>query len=171
MKQRLLLSELDIKRLRDRVQHLQNELIRVSQGLVARVTVPPPSKVLRNVPEQKESTRWGGNLARGREPGRLRRVRQDPTCTLVAGITPRHPFASTLQKNDREKELLLLYQAQQPQAAQLKRYQDKLQKMKALEDTVRHQEKAGAGAAEEVPQPRDGGALGPAQPWSLSPGD
>ncbi|KAK7798588.1 hypothetical protein U0070_016413 [Myodes glareolus] len=81
MKQRLLLSELDIKRLRDRVQHLQNELIR---------------------------------------------------------------------KNDREKELLLLYQAQQPQAAQLKRYQDKLQKMKSLEDTVRHQEKAGAGAAEEV---------------------
>ncbi|XP_042136956.1 coiled-coil domain-containing protein 33 isoform X6 [Peromyscus maniculatus bairdii] len=72
MKQSLLLSELDIKRLRDRVQHLQNELIR---------------------------------------------------------------------KNDREKELLLLYQAQQPQAAQLKRYQDKLQKMKALEDTVRHQEK------------------------------
>ncbi|XP_050007771.1 coiled-coil domain-containing protein 33 isoform X2 [Alexandromys fortis] len=72
MKQRLLLSELDIKRLRDRVQYLQNELIR---------------------------------------------------------------------KNDREKELLLLYQAQQPQAAQLKRYQDKLQKMKALEDTVRHQEK------------------------------
>lgn len=56
------------------------------------------------------------------------------------------PFPSTLQKNDREKELLLLYQAQQPQAAQLRRYQDKLQKMKALEDTVRHQEKAGAGA-------------------------
>ncbi|GAB1294285.1 Coiled-coil domain-containing protein 33 [Apodemus speciosus] len=72
MKQRLLLNELDMKRLRDRVQHLQNELIR---------------------------------------------------------------------KNDREKELLLLYQAQQPQAAQLRRYQDKLQKMKALEDTVRHQEK------------------------------
>ncbi|EDL95660.1 rCG58079 [Rattus norvegicus] len=73
MKQRLLLNELDMKRLRDRVQHLQNELIR---------------------------------------------------------------------KNDREKELLLLYQAQQPQAAQLRRYQDKLQKMKGLEDTVRHQEKA-----------------------------
>ncbi|KAL1782282.1 coiled-coil domain-containing protein 33 isoform X2 [Sigmodon hispidus] len=72
MKQRLLLSELDIKRLRDRVQQLQNELIR---------------------------------------------------------------------KNDREKELLLLYQAQQPQATQLKRYQDKLQKIKALEDTVQHQEK------------------------------
>ncbi|XP_063121554.1 coiled-coil domain-containing protein 33 isoform X9 [Rattus norvegicus] len=59
MKQRLLLNELDMKRLRDRVQHLQNELIR----------------------------------------------------------------------------------AQQPQAAQLRRYQDKLQKMKGLEDTVRHQEK------------------------------
>ncbi|XP_008567873.1 PREDICTED: coiled-coil domain-containing protein 33 isoform X1 [Galeopterus variegatus] len=72
MKQKLLLSELDVKKLRDRVQHLQNELIR---------------------------------------------------------------------KNDREKELLLLYQAQQPQAALLKQYQDKLQKMKALEETVRHQEK------------------------------
>nr|XP_042091193.1 coiled-coil domain-containing protein 33 isoform X1 [Ovis aries] len=44
-------------------------------------------------------------------------------------------------KNDREKELLLRHQAQQPQAALLKRYQDKLQKMKALEETVRHQEK------------------------------
>ncbi|XP_031199302.1 coiled-coil domain-containing protein 33 isoform X7 [Mastomys coucha] len=72
LKQKLLLNELDMKKLRDRVQHLQNELIR---------------------------------------------------------------------KNDREKELLLLSQAQQPQAAQLRRYQDKLQKMKALEDTVRHQEK------------------------------
>lgn len=107
----------------------------------------------------------------GREPGQLRRVQQDPTCTLVAGIAPRHPFTSILQKNDREKELLLLCQAQQPQAAQLKPYQDKLQKMKALEDTVRHQEKAGAGASEEVLQPRGYGALWPAQPWSLSPGD
>uniref|UniRef100_A0A2K6U233 Coiled-coil domain containing 33 n=1 Tax=Saimiri boliviensis boliviensis TaxID=39432 RepID=A0A2K6U233_SAIBB len=72
VKQKLLLSELDMKKLRDRVQHLQNELIR---------------------------------------------------------------------KNDQEKELLLLYQAQQPQAALLKQYQGKLQKMKALEETVRHQEK------------------------------
>ncbi|KAM7158495.1 coiled-coil domain-containing protein 33-like [Molossus nigricans] len=69
MKQKLLLSKLDMKKLRDKVQHLQNELI---------------------------------------------------------------------QKNDREKELLLLYQAQQPQAQQL---QDKLRKMKALEETVKHQEK------------------------------
>uniref|UniRef100_A0A8C0NBD5 Coiled-coil domain containing 33 n=2 Tax=Canis lupus familiaris TaxID=9615 RepID=A0A8C0NBD5_CANLF len=46
-----------------------------------------------------------------------------------------------IRKNDREKELLLLHQAQQPQATLLKRYQDKLQKMKALEETVRHQEK------------------------------
>ncbi|XP_014636400.1 PREDICTED: coiled-coil domain-containing protein 33 isoform X1 [Ceratotherium simum simum] len=72
MKQKLLLSELDVTKLRDKVQHLQNELIR---------------------------------------------------------------------KNDREKELLLLYQAQPPQAALLQRYQDKLQKMKMLEETVRHQEK------------------------------
>uniref|UniRef100_A0A8C6E1A4 Coiled-coil domain containing 33 n=1 Tax=Moschus moschiferus TaxID=68415 RepID=A0A8C6E1A4_MOSMO len=46
-----------------------------------------------------------------------------------------------IRKNDREKELLLLHQAQQPQAALLKHYQDKLQKTKALEETVRHQEK------------------------------
>ncbi|XP_017403505.1 coiled-coil domain-containing protein 33-like isoform X8 [Cebus imitator] len=72
VKQKLLLSELDMKKLRDRVQHLQNELIR---------------------------------------------------------------------KNDQEKELLLLYQAQQPQAALLKQYQGKVQKMKALEETVWHQEK------------------------------
>uniref|UniRef100_A0A8C6BG09 Coiled-coil domain containing 33 n=1 Tax=Monodon monoceros TaxID=40151 RepID=A0A8C6BG09_MONMO len=72
MKQKLLLSELDRKKLRDKVQRLQNELIR---------------------------------------------------------------------KNDREKELLLLHRAQQPQAALLRRYQDKLQQMKALEETVRHQEK------------------------------
>ncbi|KAM9711304.1 coiled-coil domain-containing protein 33 isoform 2-T2 [Dama dama] len=72
MKQKLLLSELDMKKPRDKVQRSQNELI---------------------------------------------------------------------QKNDREKELLLLHQARQPQAALLKRYQDKLQKMKALEETVRHQEK------------------------------
>uniref|UniRef100_A0A8C3W7E1 Coiled-coil domain containing 33 n=1 Tax=Catagonus wagneri TaxID=51154 RepID=A0A8C3W7E1_9CETA len=72
LKQKLLLSELDKKKLRDKVQHLQNELIR---------------------------------------------------------------------KNDREKELLLLHQTQQPQSALLKQYQDKLQKMKALEETVKHQEK------------------------------
>ncbi|XP_074184372.1 coiled-coil domain-containing protein 33 isoform X2 [Rhinolophus sinicus] len=72
VKQKLLLSELDMKQLRNKVQRLQNELIR---------------------------------------------------------------------KNDREKELLLLYQAQQPRAALLKQYQEKLQKMKALEETVQHQEK------------------------------
>uniref|UniRef100_A0A8C9K728 Coiled-coil domain containing 33 n=1 Tax=Panthera tigris altaica TaxID=74533 RepID=A0A8C9K728_PANTA len=72
MKQKLLLSELDVKKLWDKVQHLQNELIR---------------------------------------------------------------------KNDREKELLLLHQAQQPQAALLKRYQDKLRKTKLLEETMRHQQK------------------------------
>ncbi|XP_006866553.1 PREDICTED: coiled-coil domain-containing protein 33 [Chrysochloris asiatica] len=72
MRQKLLLSEVDMKKLRDKVQHLQNELIR---------------------------------------------------------------------KNDREKELLLWYQAQQPQVVLLRSYQDRLQKVKALEETVRHQEK------------------------------
>ncbi|XP_014445186.1 coiled-coil domain-containing protein 33 isoform X7 [Tupaia chinensis] len=70
VKQKLLLRELDVKELRDRVQHLQNELIR---------------------------------------------------------------------KNDREKELLFLCQTQQPQGLQ-RRYQDRLQQVKALEETVRHQE-------------------------------
>ncbi|XP_004687632.1 PREDICTED: coiled-coil domain-containing protein 33 [Condylura cristata] len=72
MNQKLLMNKLDMKKLRDKVQYLQNELIR---------------------------------------------------------------------KNDREKELLLLYQAQQPQNTLRTRHQDKLQKMKALEETVRHQEK------------------------------
>ncbi|XP_027779265.2 coiled-coil domain-containing protein 33 [Marmota flaviventris] len=72
VKEKLLLKELDMRKLRDKVQHLQNELIR---------------------------------------------------------------------KNDREKELLLLCQAQNLQDAKLRRYQDKLIKMKALEETVRHQEK------------------------------
>lgn len=108
----------------------------------------------------------------GRKAGQFR-LQQNPTCAFVAGVTLMYPLASTLQKNDREKELLLLHQAQQPQAAQLRRYQDKLQKVKALEDTVRHQEKAGAGAScgrrgssLEVCE-----ALKPAQPWPLSPGD
>ncbi|KAB0348026.1 hypothetical protein FD754_012883, partial [Muntiacus muntjak] len=48
---------------------------------------------------------------------------------------------SQVPKVSGETELLLLHQARQPQAALLKRYQDKLQKMKALEETVRHQEK------------------------------
>ncbi|KFO37991.1 Coiled-coil domain-containing protein 33 [Fukomys damarensis] len=73
MTQHLLLSELDAKKLRGKVQHLQNELIR---------------------------------------------------------------------KNDREKELLVRCQAQQPKAALLRQYQDKLRKIEVLEDTVRHQEKA-----------------------------
>ncbi|XP_010625136.1 coiled-coil domain-containing protein 33 isoform X1 [Fukomys damarensis] len=72
MTQHLLLSELDAKKLRGKVQHLQNELIR---------------------------------------------------------------------KNDREKELLVRCQAQQPKAALLRQYQDKLRKIEVLEDTVRHQEK------------------------------
>lgn len=52
MKQRLLLSELDMKRLRDRVQHLQNELIRVSQAL---------GRVQRSIRSQKQA-QWGGKL-------------------------------------------------------------------------------------------------------------
>lgn len=47
MKQKLLLSELDIKQLRDKVQHLQNELIRVSWGLGGRGPGEPRGKQLR----------------------------------------------------------------------------------------------------------------------------
>ncbi|XP_007446776.1 PREDICTED: coiled-coil domain-containing protein 33 [Lipotes vexillifer] len=95
MKQNLLLSELDTKQLRDKVQHLQNELIRVSLGLEGRGEGGSGGSVWRSVCGQKER-----------------------------------------DKNDREKELLLLHRAQQPQAALLRRYQDKLQQMKALEETV-----------------------------------
>lgn len=79
---------------------------------------------------------------------------------------PRPPALLHLQKNDREKELLLLHQARQPQAALLQRCQDKLKKMKALEETVRHQEKAGApGATRQAPAP-DGKVRSP--PASLA---
>ncbi|XP_027714076.1 coiled-coil domain-containing protein 33 [Vombatus ursinus] len=72
MKQRLSHSTMEMKRLKDRVQQLQNELIR---------------------------------------------------------------------KNDREKDLLLIQQSHHQQQQNMKRYQDKLQKMKGLEQTVKNQEK------------------------------
>ncbi|XP_074153110.1 LOW QUALITY PROTEIN: coiled-coil domain-containing protein 33 [Sminthopsis crassicaudata] len=46
-----------------------------------------------------------------------------------------------IRKNDREKDLLLIQQSHSQTAANLRRYQDKLQKMKGLEQTVRSQEK------------------------------
>ena len=46
MKQKLLLSELDMKKLRDKVQHLQNELIRVSWGLGGRGHKEPSGREL-----------------------------------------------------------------------------------------------------------------------------
>lgn len=93
---------------------------------------------------------------------------------------PRRPFSPTFsslphrQKNDREKELLLLCQAQQPQAALLRRYQDKQQKVKALEQTVRRQEKAGArGASLPGASPRQEVCSPQASPSSVPrpPGD
>lgn len=64
-----------------------------------------------------------------------------------------------------------MYQAQQPQATLLKRYQDKLQKMKALEETVRHQEKAGSrGAGRQGPATAGKcGAPSSAQPLCSAP--
>ncbi|XP_031812481.1 coiled-coil domain-containing protein 33 isoform X2 [Sarcophilus harrisii] len=46
-----------------------------------------------------------------------------------------------IRKNDREKDLLLIQQSHNQQQHNLRRYQDKLQKMKGLEQTVRSQEK------------------------------
>uniref|UniRef100_A0A8B9SEM1 Coiled-coil domain containing 33 n=1 Tax=Apteryx owenii TaxID=8824 RepID=A0A8B9SEM1_APTOW len=69
---RMLLSDIDMRRLKDRVQQLQNELIR---------------------------------------------------------------------KNDREKDLVMLQRVHQQQQAALRKYQEKMAKMKGLEETVRQQEK------------------------------
>ncbi|XP_067399316.1 coiled-coil domain-containing protein 33 [Emydura macquarii macquarii] len=46
-----------------------------------------------------------------------------------------------IRKNDREKDLVMLQRAQQQQQAVLRKYQEKITKMKALEDTVRQQER------------------------------
>lgn len=64
-----------------------------------------------------------------------------------------------------------MYQAQQPQATLLKRHQDKLQKMEALEETVRHQEKAGSrGADHQGPAPAGKrGAPSSARPLCSAP--
>ncbi|XP_009468012.1 PREDICTED: coiled-coil domain-containing protein 33 [Nipponia nippon] len=69
-----------------------------------------------------------------------------------------------IRKNDQEKELVLLQQAQRQQQATLRRCQQKVAKMKGLEETVRQQEKvieamermlqkklAGAGRSAEKP--------------------
>ncbi|XP_067871582.1 coiled-coil domain-containing protein 33 isoform X3 [Heterodontus francisci] len=45
------------------------------------------------------------------------------------------------QKNDREAELLRLQKAHQQQQAVLQKYQEKIRKLKILEDTIRQQEK------------------------------
>ncbi|XP_074088794.1 uncharacterized protein LOC141520823 isoform X1 [Macrotis lagotis] len=46
-----------------------------------------------------------------------------------------------IRKNDLEKDLLLIQQSHQQQQKHLKTYQDKLQKMESLEQTVKNQEK------------------------------
>ncbi|XP_030042881.1 coiled-coil domain-containing protein 33 [Microcaecilia unicolor] len=46
-----------------------------------------------------------------------------------------------IRKNDREKELVLLQRAHQQQQAVLKKHEEKLSKTKALEETIRQQEK------------------------------
>ncbi|XP_039348134.1 coiled-coil domain-containing protein 33 isoform X2 [Mauremys reevesii] len=46
-----------------------------------------------------------------------------------------------IRKNDREKDLVMLQRAHQQQQTVLRKYQEKVTKMKALEDTVRQQER------------------------------
>uniref|UniRef100_A0A452H380 Coiled-coil domain containing 33 n=1 Tax=Gopherus agassizii TaxID=38772 RepID=A0A452H380_9SAUR len=46
-----------------------------------------------------------------------------------------------IRKNDREKDLVMLQRAHQQQQTVLRKYQEKITKMKALEDTVRQQER------------------------------
>lgn len=78
MKQKLLLSELDMKQLRNKVQRLQNELIRVSLGLGgsghgSRGKEAGGEGVWRSVREQKgEGPRVGGRATQGlaEEPSR-----------------------------------------------------------------------------------------------------
>uniref|UniRef100_A0A8B9QID0 Coiled-coil domain containing 33 n=1 Tax=Apteryx owenii TaxID=8824 RepID=A0A8B9QID0_APTOW len=46
-----------------------------------------------------------------------------------------------IRKNDREKDLVMLQRVHQQQQAALRKYQEKMAKMKGLEETVRQQEK------------------------------
>lgn len=159
MKQKLLLSELDMKKLRDKMQHLQNELIRVSWGRVWGEKVGICGEVSGS---RREKGLEGG------EPGQWKTQWRGWGETSRPRVPPRQSFFPLApvphhQKNDREKELLL-YQTQQPQAVLLNRHQDKLQKIKALEETVRHQEKAGAGRHAARVQPRRECVEPPVQP-------
>ena len=53
---------------------------------------------------------------------------------------------SSAQKNDQEKDLVLLQQAHRQQQAMLRRCQEKVAKKKGLEEMVRQQEKVSCGA-------------------------
>ncbi|KAG6922319.1 coiled-coil domain containing 33 [Chelydra serpentina] len=70
-------------------------------------------------------------------------------CKLAAGTVEMSRMKDRVQqlqnelikKNDREKDLVMLQRAHQQQQTVLRKYQEKITKMKALEDTVRQQER------------------------------
>lgn len=107
LKGELVAGAMEMRRLKDRVQQLQNELIRVpaptGMGMGwGRWSPPPPA--------------WCGG--------------------------PRGFFSLfSPQKNDREKELVLLQRAHRQQQAALRRCQEQAARAKGLEETVRQQEK------------------------------
>ncbi|XP_068552550.1 coiled-coil domain-containing protein 33 isoform X3 [Anas acuta] len=107
LKGELVAGTMEMRRLKDRVQQLQNELIRVpaptGMGMGwGRWSPPPPA--------------WRG------------------------GPRGFFPLFSP-QKNDREKELVLLQRAHRQQQAALRRCQEQAARAKGLEETVRQQEK------------------------------
>ncbi|KAI5163823.1 Coiled-Coil Domain-Containing Protein 33 [Manis pentadactyla] len=100
------------------------------------------NRMLRNhlTQEEEKEKQSNANKAQKLVSMRQKRLLSDPGMKKLRAEV-QHLQNELIRKNDREKELLLLYQAQQPQAVLPRRYQDKPQKVKALEETVRQQEK------------------------------
>ncbi|XP_066859911.1 coiled-coil domain-containing protein 33 isoform X5 [Anser cygnoides] len=110
LKGELVSGTMEMRRLKDRVQRLQNELIRV------------PALV------------GAGGMAMGW--GRW----SPPPRAWRGGPRGFFPFLPP-QKNDREKELVLLQRAHRQQQAALRRCQEQVARTKGLEEMVRQQEK------------------------------
>lgn len=105
LEQELAAGAAESRALRDRVQQLQNELIRVRP--------------------------WAPGHSRG---------------TPRLGVLPRIPRGFLLQKNNREKELVLLQRCHRQQQVTLRRCQDRVAKARALGQALRQQEKVSAGS-------------------------
>lgn len=114
LKGELVSGTMEMRRLKDRVQRLQNELIRV------------PALV------------GAGGMAMGW--GRW----SPPPRAWRGGPRGFFPFLPP-QKNDREKELVLLQRAHRQQQAALRRCQEQVARTKGLEEMVRQQEKVSRG--------------------------